>query len=211
LILSAGSDQAPTPRLACRLAETLGELGVHRDLADYLVAAPERAYWAEQWATWFPAIAHRIRNPRGFLASRIEGAAAGNPAYQIPPGEYLDRQEAGAKRQRQAERTQSLLAAIPKPEAREEPPAAPVAPELAPFWETLRGAATGAARGLLDHAAPLRVDTGRLVVAAPEGVRLQLRKREGPLAAALTDRHPEITGIEWVAPAAAGETGECSS
>ncbi len=132
---------APAP-LARRHLE---ELELRGDVLDYLTATPQRCYWAVQWATWFPAVKHRVKAARGFIVRRVEGACAGMAEDRTPPKEWWDLQERveRERRRREKELAQARAAArgpLPVPASqlgcsqpqREAPP---LPPEIASRWE----------------------------------------------------------------------------
>lgn len=79
----------------------LTELGIRGDVADYLVAHPDRLFWTWQWASWAPAWRGRAKSVRGFLMTAVERACQGSDPDRRAPGRWLEMQ---AEQQREHDR-----------------------------------------------------------------------------------------------------------
>lgn len=190
----------------------LERIGVHESERAWLIATPQRRYWAVLWAHWWPAVQARTKvGVNRFLRGRVEGACGGVVNDRQPPGDwgdYCQRQAEAAKKR--------AVAAKAEVAAREKHrgPAVRIADGARPLWHALCGAAEGSAvRGLLDLAVWVKTDSEGLVVALSSAAAVEgVSRRKGVLVESVRETIPEFPEVRFVrakveSAAASGQAG----
>ncbi|MFN3650050.1 MAG: hypothetical protein ACK47B_10770 [Armatimonadota bacterium] len=173
---SAGSEER------ARAAALLADRGFPEpDAARLLDHHPEAPHWALCWGEWIRA-KRNLRDPLSFLAKMIRAACAGDADARREPWAYTalrEREEREAERVRAQVNRQQVAAA--RREAAVTQPAPEIPAELRPLWETLLPAIRAKSPtlfGLLESAAPVRIDAGCLVILTSAADHLRRKCRQ---------------------------------